>query len=58
MQGMASLDPVAALATPTDVNVELSMNRLARDLDLELLGDVGLVEAAPQLRQTLGNGAS
>jgi hypothetical protein len=55
---MASLDPVAALATPTDVNVELSMNRLARDLDLELLGDVGLVEAAPQLRQTLGNGAS
>src|SRR5262249_27823484 len=45
-QGMPSLDPTAALATLADVDVELPVNGLARDLDLELLGDVGLVEGA------------
>jgi hypothetical protein len=44
LQGMAPLDPTAALAAPADVNVELPVDGLARDLDLELLSDVGLVE--------------
>ena len=38
---MAPLHPATA---PADVDVELPVNRLARDLDLELLGDVRLVE--------------
>jgi hypothetical protein len=41
---MASLQPPVALTAPSNVDVELSVNGLARDLDLELLGDVGLVE--------------
>jgi hypothetical protein len=32
-------------------------NRLARDLDLELLGDVGFVKGPPQSGQTWGKGA-
>jgi hypothetical protein len=32
------------MAALPDVDVELAVDRLARDLDLELLGDVGLVE--------------
>ena len=32
------------LATLTDVDIELPVDGLARDLDLELLGDVRLVE--------------
>ena len=44
LQGMAPLDSVAALATLPDVDVELAVNGLARDLDLELLGDMGFVE--------------
>src|SRR5215470_2724711 len=31
-------------AAPADVDVELPVNGRARDFDLELLGDVGLVE--------------
>jgi hypothetical protein len=41
---MAALDPAAALTALADVDVELAVNGLARDLDLELLGDVRLVE--------------
>jgi hypothetical protein len=41
---MAPLHPTAALAALADVDVELPVNGLARDLDLELLGGVGLVE--------------
>jgi hypothetical protein len=41
---MPPLNPTVALAAPPDVDVELPVNGLARDLDLELLGDVGLVE--------------
>jgi hypothetical protein len=41
-----SLDAAAALAAPADVDVELPVDGPARDLDLELLGDVGLVERA------------
>jgi hypothetical protein len=33
-----------ALAAPADVDVELPVDGLARDLDLELLGDVGFVK--------------
>ena len=44
LQGMAPLNPAAALTAPPDVDVELPVDGLARDVDLELLGDVGLVE--------------
>jgi hypothetical protein len=43
---MASLNAALALTALADVDVELAVNGLARDLDLELLGDVGLVEGA------------
>jgi hypothetical protein len=43
---MAALDPAAAMAAPADVDVELPVDGLARNLDLELLGDVGFVERA------------
>src|SRR5262245_28792957 len=43
---MPPLDPKAALSALADVDVELAVDGLARDLDLELLGDVGLVERA------------
>jgi hypothetical protein len=33
-----------ALTAPTDVDVELAVDRFARDLDLKLLGGVRLVE--------------
>jgi hypothetical protein len=44
LQAVASLNAAVTLAAPADVDVELPVNGLARDLDLELLGDVGLVE--------------
>src|SRR5262245_56373366 len=44
LQGMAALDPAAALTALADVDVELPVDGLARDLDLKLLGGVGLVE--------------
>ena len=47
---MASLNPAPALAAPPDVDVELPVNGLARDLDLELLGDVGLAQGAAAIR--------
>src|SRR5262245_42387682 len=43
---MAPPDPATALPAPADVDVELPVDGLARDLDLKLLGDVGLVERA------------
>jgi hypothetical protein len=46
LQGMAPLDAAPALTALPDVDVELAVNRLARDLHLELLSDVGLVEGA------------
>ena len=54
MQRVASLNPTLALATPADVDVELPVNGLARDLDLELLGDVSLVEGAAAVGADLG----
>jgi hypothetical protein len=41
---VAALNPAVALTALTDVDVELAVDRFARDLDLKLLGDVGLVE--------------
>jgi len=41
---MASLNAALSLTAPTDVDVELPVNGLARDLDLELLGDMRFVE--------------
>jgi hypothetical protein len=58
LQGMAPLDAAAALTAPADVDVELPVDGLARDLDLELLGYVGLVQGLPQSGQTSGKGAS
>src|SRR5262249_39588877 len=46
LQGMAPLNPAPAATAPTDVDVELAVGGLARGLDLELLGDVRLVERA------------
>ena len=46
LQGVAPLNPAAALSAPADVDVELPVDRLACDLDLVLLGDVRLVERA------------
>jgi hypothetical protein len=43
---MASLNATSALTALTDMNVELAMDRLAWDLDLELLGDMGFIEEA------------
>jgi hypothetical protein len=40
---MAPLDAATALAALPDVDVELPVDGLTRDLDLVLLGDVGLV---------------
>ena len=46
LQAMASLHAAMALTALTDMNVELAMDRLAWDLHLELLGDMGFVEEA------------
>src|SRR5262249_51235529 len=46
LQGMAPLNPPVALLALADVDVELPVDGLARDLDLVLLGDVRLVEQA------------
>jgi hypothetical protein len=51
---MAPLDAATASATLPDVDVELPVDGLARDLDLELLGDVGFVERAATVGADLG----
>src|SRR5262249_59402955 len=56
LQGVASLNPAAALMALTDVDVELAVNGLARDLDLELLGDVRLVARATAIGASVGPG--
>jgi hypothetical protein len=43
---MTPLNAAVALTASADMNVELAVNGLARDLDLELLGDVRMVERA------------
>jgi hypothetical protein len=46
LQRMAPLHPATTLTALADVNIELPVDGPARDLDLELLGDVGFVEGA------------
>src|SRR6478736_2445279 len=53
---MPPLNAAAALTALTDVDVELPMDGLARDLDLELLGDVGLVERTAAVRAAVRQG--
>src|SRR5690349_3576410 len=47
---MASLNPAVALTAQADMDVELSVDRLARNLDLELLSNVGFVEGSTAVR--------
>jgi hypothetical protein len=47
---MAPLNPPVALLALPDVDVELSVDRLARDLDLELLSHMRFVERATASR--------
>src|SRR5262249_2827410 len=54
LQGVPALGPEVALPAPADVDVELAVDGLARDLDLELLGDVGLVEGAAAVGADVG----
>jgi hypothetical protein len=56
LQGVAPLDPAAALAALADVDVELPVDGLARDLDLELLGDAGFFEGAAAVGADVGQG--
>jgi hypothetical protein len=51
---MAPLNTALALAAPADVDVKLAVDGLARDFDLELLGDMGLVERPAALRADVG----
>jgi hypothetical protein len=53
---MASLKPLVALTALPDMDVELAVNRLARNLSLELLGDMGLVEGATKIGAAFGQG--
>jgi hypothetical protein len=53
---MAPLHTAMALAAPADVSVKLPVNGLARDLDLELLGDMGFVEGAAAVGADVGRG--
>jgi hypothetical protein len=56
LQGMASLNPPVALTALADVDVELAVDGLARNLHLELLGDVGFVERAATIGAAFGQG--
>jgi hypothetical protein len=56
LQGVASLNPPVALPALADVDVELPVNGLSRDLHLELLGDVRFVHRAAAVRAALGQG--
>jgi hypothetical protein len=52
-----ALHPAVALTALADVDVELPVNGLALDLDLELLGDVGVSwSGPPQSGQTCSRG--
>jgi hypothetical protein len=53
---MAPLNPTVALTALADVDVELPVDGLARDLDLELLGDMGLVEGTAAVGADAGQG--
>jgi hypothetical protein len=53
---MAPLNPTVAPTTLADVDVELPVDGLARDLDLVLLGDAGFVEGAATVGAGVGQG--
>jgi hypothetical protein len=53
---VAPLNTTTALTALTDVDVELAVNGLARDIDLELVGDVGLVKWAAAVGADAGQG--
>jgi hypothetical protein len=53
---MASLNAALALTAPADVDVELPVNGFARDLHLELLGDVSFVQRAAAVGAAFGQG--
>jgi hypothetical protein len=53
---MASLNPVVALTALADVDVKLPVDGFTRDLDLELLGNVRLVERAAAVGAGMGQG--
>jgi hypothetical protein len=54
LQWVPPLNAATAPAAPADVEVELAVNGLARDLDLVLMSDVGLVEGSAAVGATLG----
>jgi hypothetical protein len=56
LQGMTPLNPAAALTALPDVDVELAVDGLARDLDLELLGHARFVERAAAVGAAVGQG--
>jgi hypothetical protein len=53
---MAALNAAVALPTLADVDVELPVDGLPRDLNLELLGNVGLVQGTAAARASVGQG--
>jgi hypothetical protein len=53
---MTPLNAAVALTAPADMNVELPVNGLARDLNLELLGNMGLVERPAAVGADVGQG--
>jgi hypothetical protein len=55
---MTPLNAALALTALADVDVELPVDRLARDLDLELLGDVRRVKRTTAVGAASGSGAS
>jgi hypothetical protein len=53
---MAPLHPATALTAQADMDVELPVNGLARDLDLVLVGDVGFLDRPTADRASIGQG--
>jgi hypothetical protein len=56
LQGIAPLNPTVALTTLADVDVELAVNGLARDLHLELLSEVSFVQRSAAVGAAVGQG--
>src|SRR5262249_27424852 len=53
---MTTLNPSAALAALADVDVELAVDGLARDLHLGLLGYTSFIDWAAAIRARVGHG--
>jgi hypothetical protein len=54
LQGMASLNAALTLTALANVDVKLAVDGLARNLHLELLGDMGFVEGSAAVRADVG----